>query len=84
MPRLKETSVPSKFPNCPKYLSKKISYRKNKDETFNELDQIRFQQAIEQSKQEYLTHKKLTSFTTFEELKQLFQSFNLTWLVFHY
>lgn len=81
LPRLKETSVPSKFPNCPKYLSNKMIYPKSKDEKFKELDEIRFQQAIEESKQEYLTHKTLTSYTTFEELKQLFRSFNLnkTW-----
>ena len=77
LPILKEHSIPSKFPNCPKYLSKTFTHRKSREEKLKELEEIQFHKGIEESKRESLIHKELTSFESFEGFNNLFETFSL-------
>nr|CAI5832168.1 unnamed protein product [Callosobruchus analis] len=41
-PRLKADAVPTVLPNCPKYLSKNVTYRKSRDEKLLDIERITY------------------------------------------
>ena len=74
-PKLKETAIPSIFPNCPEYFNKHIFVRESRDIKLTKLEAEQLYRAIELSKEEFTTYKTNTEFKNYEEFLEIFKKF---------
>nr|CAH7721984.1 unnamed protein product [Callosobruchus chinensis] len=75
--RLKVGAIPSKFSNCPKYLSKPTcSVRKSREEKIRAVEHANLLKALKESQEEFVAHQESISFQNFDKLLEILVPFN--------
>nr|CAH7731460.1 unnamed protein product [Callosobruchus chinensis] len=75
--RLKVGAIPSKFSNCPKYLSKPTcSVRKSRNKKIRAVEHANLLKALKESQEEFVAHQESISFQNFDKLLEILVPFN--------